>query len=55
MEDNEKYIETVMKEINQIDTKIKLISFGKTKPKTKKVVAHTTKKKTQDVKESELK
>ena len=39
-----------MKEINKIDTKIKFISFGKTKQKSKKIVTKETKNKTQEEK-----
>ena len=55
MEDDEKDIETVMKQIDQIDNKINFKSFGKTRPRQKKLVANKSKNKTQEDKDIELK
>ena len=44
-----------MKQIDKIDTKIKFKSFGKTRPKQKKLVANKSKNKTQAEKDNELK
>ena len=38
VEEKKKDINTIMKEIDKIDTKIKFMSFGKTKPKSKKAI-----------------
>ena len=38
VEDLDTNVDTVMKEVDKIDTKIKFQSFGKTKPKSKKPV-----------------
>ena len=55
VEDHEKDIETVMKEINIIDNKTKFIAFGKTKPKSKKIVQKEANNKTQEEKDIHLK
>ena len=55
VDDSENNIETVMKEIENIDTKIKFISFGKTKAKSKKSVPKRKEDKTQHEKDVELK
>ena len=45
VQDDTKDMETVMKHIDQIDTKIKFKAFGKTKPKQKKPGKHNQKMK----------
>ena len=48
-------IETVMKELDKIDTKIKFKSFGKTKPKSRKYVKEKIEEKTQIEKDKAIK
>ena len=55
VDDNEQNINTAMKNIEKIDTKIKFISFGKTKKKSKKFGQNRTGNKTQLEKDMELK
>ena len=55
VDDSEKNIATVMKEIENIDTKIKFISFEKTKAKSKKSVPKRKEDKTQHEQDVKLK
>ena len=55
VEDLDTNIDTVMKEVDKIDTKIKFQSFGKTKPKSKKPVGDKKREKTQTEKDDAIK
>ena len=55
VEDKKKDINTIMKEIDKIDTKIKFMSFGKTKPKSKKAILKRKEVKCQEEKDDDLK
>ena len=55
VDDLDNTIETVMKEIEKVHTKIKFQSFGKTKPKAKKNITDNNKKKTQHKKDAAIK